>query len=68
MSITITYTYPAGTSLERLKDDIDNVLRGFGSRSSAPTVTVDHDGDSEKTEALASYVRQQGRIGISGGR
>ena len=68
MAITLTLTYPAGTSIERIKDDADNILSGFGARTAAPSITVDYDGNTEKTAYIAQHVRQQGFNGIAGGR
>lgn len=66
MPITISLEYPEGTPISRVKDDLNTVLRGFGSISAAPAVVVSAD-DEEIGSSLVQHVTKQGFIAdISG--
>lgn len=66
MPTTISLEYPEGTPISRVKDDLNTVLRGFGSISAAPSVVVSDD-DADTEASLVQHVTKQGFTAGTGG-
>lgn len=68
MAKTIILEYPDSTPFERIRDDIDTLVRGSGGNVSSPNVLADDETDDGA--ALIAHLKRQGRpaeAGTAGG-
>lgn len=66
MAKTIILEYPDSAPYERIRDDIDTLLRGAGGRVAAPVVTADDETDDGS--ALIAHLGEAGYPAEAGTR
>lgn len=64
MAKTIILEYPDNTPFERIRDDIDTVVRGSGGNITSPVVKADDETDDGA--ALIAHLKRQGREAEAG--
>lgn len=64
MAKTIILEYPDSTPFERIRDDIDTLVRGSGGNINSPNVLADDETDDGA--ALIAHLKRQGRAAEAG--